>query len=65
MIEHPEQLSRWTHYNGNHYTVLMIANIHSTDLHRYPITVVYQGTNDRVWTRPLNDWYRSFTKHKP
>ena len=53
--------SRWQHHNGNIYTVLHIANHASDHEDRYPKTVVYQGENGNVWSRPLSDWHRSMT----
>ena len=53
--------SRWRHRNGNAYTVLMLANEHTDRPEKYPVTVVYQGDNGRVWSRPLSDWRRSMT----
>lgn len=51
--------SRWKHYNGLEYTVLYIANIGGGK--NYKETAVYQGDNGKVWTRELEDWYRSFS----
>jgi hypothetical protein len=51
--------SVWRHYNNSIYTVLHIAN--EPDDERYPATVVYQGTNGKVWARRLDDWHRSMT----
>ncbi len=53
--------SLWRHTNGNVYTVLMIANEFTENPDKYPVTVVYQGANGRVWCRPLSDWHRSMT----
>lgn len=57
----PTPGSRWTHRNGAPYTVLMIANADTQDEARYPVTVVYQGDNGKVWSRPASDWHRSMT----
>ena len=57
----PEANSVWEHTNGNLYIVLMIANEHTADPEKYPVSVVYQGTNGNVWVRPANDWHRSMT----
>lgn len=57
--------SQWTHRNGNRYTVVATANEHSTDPERYPITVVYLGTNGRLWSRRADDWHRSMTPEPP
>ena len=50
---------KYKHYNGNVYTVIHLANLKETD--DYKTTVVYQGDNGLVWTRPIKDWNRSFT----
>jgi hypothetical protein len=55
----PEINSSWKHHNGNHYTVLHIAN--EPDEERYPCMIVYQGTNGKVWARKATDWHRSMT----
>lgn len=52
--------TRWRHYNGNEYVVLHLAN--EPDDERYPLTVVYQGANGKVWARPASDWFRSMTE---
>ncbi len=54
----PQVGSKWRHYNGNEYEVVLIANLHSIK-DEYPITLVYRGANLRVWSRPLSDWHRS------
>ena len=56
--------SKWRHYNGNIYTVIELTNLHSENFDKYPITVVYKGENGKIWSRPLSDWSRSFTKFK-
>lgn len=57
----PKIGTKWTHSNGAVYTVESITNIDSTNQARYPTTVVYRGTNDKLWSRPLSDWHRSMT----
>ena len=47
----------WRHRNGNLYTVLHLANEPNEE--RYPLTVVYQGRNGKVWARRESDWLRS------
>lgn len=61
-IKTPEIKSKWIHTNGIKYKVILITN--ETDTEKYPLTVVYKGKNGKVWSRPLNDWYRSFTEIK-
>lgn len=54
--------SRWRHYNGNEYTVLVLTNEYTEHPETYPITVIYQGANGRIWSRRLDDWHRSMTR---
>lgn len=59
----PEKVSEnslWRHSSGRCYRVLMLTN-QEADNPKYPVTVVYRGTNGRVWSRPLSDWHRSMT----
>lgn len=53
--------SEWSHRNGNRYKVLLITNLHSEDLRKYPVTVCYRGPNGRTWSRRLNRWHGSMT----
>lgn len=55
---------QFRHRNGNIYTVLILTNTGSTPerLIDHPIDVVYMGQNGKIWSRPLSDWDRSFTK---
>ena len=61
MIKEPKAESIWRHKNGNEYRVLLIANGDSSQANRYPPTVVYQGSNGKVWSRAVSDWARSMT----
>jgi hypothetical protein len=54
--------SLWRHNNGVEYRVLYLANEKTADPIKYPVTVVYQGPNGLVWTRPMADWHRSMTR---
>lgn len=56
---------QFKHKNGNIYTVLLLTNTDSTPerLKDHPIDVVYMGQNGKIWSRPLNDWDRSFTEY--
>lgn len=56
----PKVLSEWLHKNGKRYAVLCIANVHSDRPDEYPVTVVYQDQDEKIWTRPLTRWYASF-----
>jgi hypothetical protein len=54
--------SEWQHSSGELYKVSAIANIETTDHKKYPITVFYHGKfNNKLWCRPVSDWYRSMT----
>lgn len=54
-VEYPEIGSRYKHNNGNEYTVLQIANAHA-ESEDYPITVVYQGINGKIWAKTLDNF---------
>lgn len=56
----PKIKSKWIHTNGIKYKVVAIAN--ETNTEKYPLTIIYKGKNGKVWSRPLSDWYRSFTE---
>lgn len=55
----PAPGSVWVHRSGTEYHVLHLANEPNDD--RYPLTVVYQGPNGKVWSRRADDWHRSMT----
>lgn len=57
----PIKYSRWTHHSGRTYTVIMITNRWSTKS-EYPITIVYEGTNGRVWSKPLKNFLETMRK---
>lgn len=58
----PKATTRWQHHNGNFYNVLLVSNGDSERLDEYPETVVYQGDNGKVWSRPLSRWHGSMTE---
>lgn len=60
-LEWPAVGSFWRHRNGIVYEVTGYTNLHSVVHNRYPVMIVYRGNNGRVWSRPVTDWYRSFT----
>lgn len=65
MGSYPEIGSKWRHYNGVLYTVLLIANSEGDDpskRDKYPVTVIYQGENGKVWARPFDRWHASMTE---
>lgn len=49
------------HNNGNVYTVLFLANIDGGDPLKYPVSVIYQGFNGKVWVKTLEDFCNKFT----
>jgi len=54
--------SRWIHRRGEVYVVEAVANLHSQNFSRWPITIVYTGeSSKKTWTRPYTDWHRSFS----
>lgn len=57
----PRINSKWRHRNGIKYEVICISNLESKNF-KYAPQVIYQGENGNVWSRPLSDWNRSFTK---
>jgi len=57
----PEVGRYYQHRNGNLYKVILISNIESTRLEKYPVTVIYKNeANGTIWSRPADDWFRSF-----
>lgn len=48
--------SQWVHHeNQRIYTVLAITN-EGSDRPTFPVTVVYQDSDSKVWSRPLARW---------
>lgn len=60
-LQLPDMWSLWRHRNGRAYRVTGIANANSINPDAYPVSVVYEGSNGKVWCRPLRDWHRSMT----
>lgn len=59
--------TKWNHYNGNTYKVIALANTEGdieSKREKYPPIVVYQGSNNKIWARRLDDWHRSMTPYK-
>ena len=50
--------SRWKHSNGIEYTVKYIANIAHKNP-KYPVSVVYQGSNGNVWVKTIERFYET------
>ena len=59
-VEIPKIKSKWRHSNSLEYKVILVTN--EVDTEAYPLTVVYKCKNGKVWSRPLSEWYRSFTE---
>lgn len=55
----PEIDSTWKHHNGNTYEIIAIANLETTRPEKYPITIVYEGENGKIWSRPFDRWHAS------
>ena len=53
----------YTHTSGIVYKVICFTNIETADAKKYPESVVYQNIeNDRIYSRPVSDWFRRMTK---
>jgi hypothetical protein len=53
----------YKHKNGNKYRIIAITNAEGDDeskREKYPVTVVYQGSNGKIWSRRADEWNRSF-----
>lgn len=48
--------SKWQNHNGGKYTVLYIVSKEVNPV--YPLSVVYQGANGRVWIHDADYWHR-------
>lgn len=57
----PKLQERYRHLNGNEYTVIMLANLDSARP-EYPITIVYQGCDGKVWAKDLNNFYKKMSR---
>lgn len=60
----PKLNSSWQHKNGNLYEIICVSNLDASNQEEYPITIVYKGHDNRIWSRPLSRWYASFTEVK-
>lgn len=53
----PAPGSPWTHRkSGASYKVLLLTNESAERTDDFPVTVVYQGADGKVWSRPLAEW---------
>lgn len=54
----PAPKSTWTHRkSGASYKVLLLTNESAERTDDFPVTVVYQGVDGKVWSRPLAEWH--------
>ncbi len=54
--------SVWLHTKGFRYKVLMLVNLQSENLIKFPPSVVYQREVDNtLWSRPIDNWFESMT----
>jgi len=49
--------SIWKHNKNNmlFYTVMLLANEYSSNL-KYPVTIIYQGTNNKIWAKTIDNF---------
>jgi hypothetical protein len=59
----PDIGSVWTHNNGNTYMVFGLANLHAQEQNRdkYPIVVLYIGSNGYIWAKSAENFVKSAT----
>lgn len=58
--------SRWRHHSGRIYVILMITNIDSKDPEKFPVTAVYQGSdNGKRWSRSVDVFTGDDAKFTP
>jgi hypothetical protein len=43
--------------SGASYKVLLLTNESAERTDDFPVTVVYQGADGKVWSRPLSEWH--------
>jgi len=51
----------YQHHSGRFYRPTLVANGLTSRPHKFPVTVVYQGTNGLVWARPLDEFVEKMT----
>lgn len=58
----PAKYSVWRHRKTSAlYVVELVTNLQSNNAEKYPATVVYKRLDsDKIWSRRLDDWHRSF-----
>ena len=56
--DYPTFGSHWKHHSGRIYTVLGVANTGNINS-EYPIVIVYVGHNENLWTKLIDDFYKT------
>lgn len=63
LVKAPAPGDLFLHTNGQEYEVIILANEHTVEPARYPLTVVYKSVlNGRVWSKECNDFFRSMKR---
>lgn len=61
----PEIGSFWQHVGSEEvYCVELVTNVHATKP-EWPVTIVYQDAEMRVWSRPAEEWHAKFRPLDP
>lgn len=60
----PADGETYQHRNGCTYQVLFVTNLANRSS-KHPPQVVYIGTNNNCWSRPLAGWHDAMTRIKP
>lgn len=51
----------YKHHNGNEYIVMCIANTEA-ESEDYPVMVIYQGHNGKIWAKTVDNFLAKMTK---
>ena len=60
IMKKPRVNSRWRHTRGGIYYIRGYANEHSKKPSEYPVMVIYESSDGKVWCRPFIGWFNSF-----
>lgn len=55
----------YQHHSGRFYRPFLITNGASDRPHKFPKTVVYRGSDDLVWSRPVSEFRQKMTLVSP
>lgn len=61
----PQHGEDWLHHGGKEYKIITVTNTAALDHDKFPVTVVYQGHDGNIWSRPANSFLRKFTRCTP